>query len=98
MSHFGTTIPLVALSVWLVACVDPCESRVLWELRAPRGLPKSSGNIFVADNDHGVAKDLTVTTRWTAPDQLVIRYPVHARVFRREARANGVAVTYETVP
>jgi hypothetical protein len=127
VSHFKAGISLVALSVWLVACADLCENRVLSELTAPSGntravvferscgattgfsthvsvltasnaLPKSAGNIFVADSDHGAANDMTVTVRWAARDQLVIRYPARARVFTKETQANGVAVTYETAP
>ena len=127
MSRASKGIPLVALSVWLVACADPCENRVLSELTAPSGsnravvferscgattgfsthvsvlndrdpIPKSPGNVFDADSDHGAAKDMTVRVRWAAPDQLVIRYPAQARVFRKETQANGVGVTYEAAP
>ena len=61
-------------------------------------LPKEPGNVFGADSDHGAAKDMTVTVRWAAPDQLAIRYPARARVFRKETQANGIGVTYETAP
>jgi len=67
-------------------------------LNGSDALPESAGNIFNADSDHGAAKDMTVTVRWAAPDQLVVRYPARARVFRKETQANGVAVTYETAP
>ena len=60
--------------------------------------PKSAGNVFVANSDHGAVKDMTVTVRWVAPDQVVIRYPAQARVFKKETQANGVSVIYETVP
>ena len=61
-------------------------------------LRKSTGNVFVADNGHGAVKDMNVTVRWVAPDQVVIRYPAQARVFKKEAQANGVSVAYETTP
>jgi hypothetical protein len=61
-------------------------------------LPKSVGNVFTADSDHGAVKDMTVSVRWVSQDQLVIRYPARARVFRKETQANGVAVAYDTVP
>jgi hypothetical protein len=61
-------------------------------------LPKSAGTIFDADSDHGAARDMAVTVRCAARDQLVIQYPAHARVFREEVQANGVVVAYETVP
>jgi hypothetical protein len=73
-------------------------SRHVSVLNAGDALPEAAGNIFDADSDHGAAKDVTVTVRWAASDQLVVRYPGRARVFRKETQANGVAVTYETVP
>lgn len=56
---------------------------------------KSAGNVFAADSDHGAVPDMAVTVRWTAPDQLVIRYPAQARVFRQESRVDGVRIAYE---
>jgi len=67
-------------------------------LNAGDTLWQSAGNVFAADSDHGAVKDMTVTVRWAAPDELVVRYPARARVFRKETLANGTAVTYETVP
>ena len=61
-------------------------------------LRKSAGNVFAADSDHGAVKDMNVTVRWVAPNRVVIRYPAKARVFKKEAEANGVAVEYETAP
>ena len=61
-------------------------------------LGKSAGNVFAADSDHGAVKDMTVTVRWVAPNQVVIRYPAQARVFKKEAQANGVGVVYEIAP
>jgi hypothetical protein len=61
-------------------------------------LGKSAGNVFTADNDHGAVKEMTVTVRWVASDRFVIRYPKQARVFKKEAQADGVGVAYETVP
>jgi hypothetical protein len=127
VSHFTAGISLVALSVWLVACADPCENRVLSEWTAPSGntraivferscgattdfsthvsvvhalgpSPKAGGNVFAADSDHAAAKDMTVSVRWVTQDQLIIRYPSRARVFKKEAQVNGVAVAYETMP
>ena len=127
MSDFNAVISIVALSVGLVACVDPCENTVLSELTGPTrnrravvferscgattdfsthvsvlnaddARPKSAGNIFIADSDHGGGKDMIVTAPWAAPDQLVVRYPARARIFRRETQVNRIAVTYETRP
>ena len=68
-------------------------------LAAQEKLPSSSGgNVFVADSDHGAVKEMTVTARWVSRDQLVIRYPARARVFKKEVQARGVAVVYEAVP
>jgi hypothetical protein len=120
MLRFIPGVLLVALSIWLVCCADPCENRVISDVQAPSGnkgaivferscgattgfstqvsvvnafgTPKSAGNVFRADSDHGVAKDMTVTVRWSGPDQLVIRYPSSARIFKKETRVNGVAV------
>jgi hypothetical protein len=60
--------------------------------------PQSAGNVFDADSDHGAIKDMTVTVRWLSRDQIVIRYPTRARIFRKEAQARGIAVAYETTP
>jgi hypothetical protein len=67
-------------------------------LNTGEALPQSAGNAFDADSDHGAVKEMNVTVRWAAPDQLVIRYPARARVFKNESRANGVAVAYEAEP
>ena len=127
VSHFSTVISLIALTVSLISCVDPCENKVLSELPAPTGnraaivferscgattgfsthvsvvtefgqLRKSAGNVFAADSDHGAVKEMTVTVRWVASDTILIRYPAQARVFKKEAQANGVGVAYETAP
>ena len=31
-------------------------------------------------------------------DQVVIRYPAQARLFKKEAQADGISVAYETAP
>ncbi len=68
-------------------------------LDAKEKLPRSSaGNVFIADSDHGAVKEMAVTARWVSRDQLVIRYPARARVFKKEGQAGAVAVVYETVP
>jgi hypothetical protein len=61
-------------------------------------LPRSAGNVFVADGNHGAIADLNVIARWVSPNHLLIRYPAGARVFSKNEKANGVAVAYETVP
>ena len=112
MSRYNAGISIVALSICLVACADPCENRVLSEVPGPKGnrtaivferscgattgfsthvsvvnefgeLGRSAGNVFAADSDHGAVKDMTVTVRWAAADQVVIRYPAQSRVFKK---------------
>ena len=61
-------------------------------------LPHRAGNVFDADGDHGKVRDMKVTVRWVSPDQLVIRYPTGARVFRNETQVLSVAVAYEAAP
>jgi hypothetical protein len=125
--HFNAGISIIAFSICLVACADPCENRVLSEVPGPKGnreaivferscgattgfsthvsvvnefgqLRRSAGNVFAADSNHGAVKNFTVTVRWVAADQVVIRYPAQARVFKKEAQADGVSVGYETAP
>lgn len=67
-------------------------------LDANKTFPNSSGNVFIADGDHGAVKEMAVTVRWLSRDQFVIRYPARARVFKKEVQARGVAVEYEAVP
>ena len=59
-------------------------------------LRKSAGSVFAADSDHDAVKDMTVTVRWVSADQVVIRYPAQARVFKKESQAAGISVVYET--
>jgi hypothetical protein len=119
-------IPLVAFSVWLIACADPCENRVLSALNSPSAnkravffelscrattgfstqvsvlnagdvLPKSAGNVFNADSDHGAVRDMTVMALGSTGSA---RHSASrtAGVFGKEALANGIAVAYEAVP
>lgn len=67
----------------------------------PRG--NSSGNIFVADTDHGKAPSgpgggPDVKTRWASEKELVVAYPGMARVFRSEPGWGTVKITYENFP
>jgi hypothetical protein len=57
------------------------------------------GNAFVADDNHGAVRAsstgaIPMTLRWTAADHLSISYPAGARVFKKESRVDGVAITY----
>ena len=58
-----------------------------------------SGNAFIADDDHGAAPSAhwggpPVSMRWTSPTHLIIGYDSRARVFKREARVDGVEISY----
>ena len=68
-------------------------------LAAGAVLPDSSGNVFIADTNHGNAPaepggGPQVDIRWVASDTLEVRYDGRARVFAREAQHAGVAVRY----
>ena len=61
-----------------------------------------SGNAFVADTDHGVAKASPwggpwFELRWLSPRRLLIRYDQKARVFTQNRSVAGVNITYEAV-
>ena len=69
-------------------------------LRSRDSLPSdSSGNVFVADTDHGKAPagpggGPSVDVRWTSPDSLEIRRDPRTRVFRTLDRLGSVHVTH----
>ena len=65
-------------------------------------LPESSGDLFIADTDHGAAPaagwggpELEVV--WQGPRELLLRYDSRARVFRTESRVKGVDVRYAPI-
>lgn len=60
---------------------------------------KGSGNVFIADTDHGRAPagpggGPAIEVRWLAPDTLRVHYDARARVFARKQMAGGVVVAY----
>jgi len=62
-------------------------------------LANKSGNLFVADTDHGVAPSGAgggpeLRYHWTAPNHLLIEHHVAARVFKAEHRFKTVEITY----
>jgi hypothetical protein len=68
-------------------------------LPAGATLPDSSGNVFVADTDHGRAEaglggGRRVSLRWIARDTLELRYDSRARVFVQEAHGPGAEVQF----
>jgi hypothetical protein len=62
-------------------------------LPATKYLPREAGNVFIEESVHGVAT--TVRVRWDSPQRVVITYPGHARIFRKEVLVKGVAIAYE---
>jgi len=71
-------------------------------LEAADHVPGGSGNIFIADTDHGAAPaaswggpDLQV--EWLANDRVVLAHHPRARVFKALVRYSDVAVEYEVL-
>lgn len=61
-----------------------------------------SGNVFVADTDHGAAEVApwggpTAELTWLAADHLLISYAAKARLFTQEREQDGVRVSYRVV-
>jgi hypothetical protein len=66
-------------------------------------LSDSSGNVFVADTDRGLAPSAAkggpeLRVRWESPKHLLLQHHAKARVFRAERNLNGVEIRYETFP
>jgi hypothetical protein len=64
-------------------------------------LPKRSGNIFIADTDHGSAPSgigggPELRAHWEAPNRLVLQHHSKAHVFKAERRIKDVDIRYET--
>ena len=69
-------------------------------LPADEKLLDKSGNIFVADTDHGKAPSGAgsgpkVEVRWVNENELLIRHDSRARVFHSEQSLNNVRILYE---
>ncbi|MET0654346.1 MAG: hypothetical protein ABWY94_02075 [Pseudoxanthomonas sp.] len=69
-------------------------------LRFGRSLDDGSGNIYVADADHGAAPSgpgggPPVQVRWTGNRSLSVAGHPQARVFSSKAKYEDVAITYE---
>jgi len=61
-----------------------------------------SGNVFVADSDHGAVHQggwsgALADAVWLSPDHLLIRYAASSRIFKQTDRINGINVSYEPV-
>jgi hypothetical protein len=60
----------------------------------------TSGNLFIADTDHGKAPSgpgggPRVSAEWRGADTLLIRHHPNARVFKAEKTLGGVVVLFE---
>lgn len=61
-----------------------------------------SGNVFVADADHGFARTGEwggpwTVINWNSNTELRVQYAQGTRVFRQEREVRGVRIDYETV-
>jgi hypothetical protein len=61
-----------------------------------------SGNVFIADGDHGAAQAAPWGGPWTelmwlSPSRLLVRYDTKARVFQRSETVSGVQISFEPV-
>jgi hypothetical protein len=56
-------------------------------------LPRTAGNVFIADSDHGkVGMDIHI--HWDSRDHLVVNFPGHARVFQKRTSVKGIQISY----
>jgi hypothetical protein len=65
--------------------------------------PSGSGNLFVADTDHGAAPSgpgggPELRVHWEGPQRLLLRHHSKARVFVADRHRDGIEVRYETFP
>jgi hypothetical protein len=67
-------------------------------LNRGEALPRSSGNVFVADDAHGAVEAMNVRVRWVSAKHLLLSYPPAARIFAKNAFSTGVEIEYEAIP
>jgi hypothetical protein len=65
-------------------------------------MPTGSGNIFVADDDHGAAAigawaGPRAEVQWLSADGLLVRYARDSRIFKQEHRRSGMSISYRSV-
>jgi hypothetical protein len=68
-------------------------------LRISTSLPDDSGNIFVADTNHGGARSAAwggpeAKVYWENSRKLIIEHQIMARVFKAEKQIDGIVVEY----
>lgn len=71
-------------------------------LPSTASLPNKSGNIFIADSDHGrvpegAKGELNVRVKWRSDDRLFVTYPTGARLFRSENTLGQIHIEYQAV-
>ena len=64
--------------------------------------PSGKGNVFRADDDHGVAAAAEwggpwADIKWLSPTRLIIRYDAKSRIFETDEQVSGVTVSFEKV-
>lgn len=64
--------------------------------------PSGSGNVFRADDDHGVAAAGNwggpwAEVKWLARDHLLIRYASKSRLFEQKNEVSGIRISYQQV-
>lgn len=64
--------------------------------------PAASGNVFVADANHGAADESVgggpwVEAVWIDDDNLIVKYDAQARVFTEQPDVAGVKITYQPI-
>ena len=65
---------------------------MLW---AGEKLPRDeSGNVFSADNNHGSVQNSQVSLEGISDDQILVTYPVKARILFQAIRLRGANVRY----
>jgi len=65
-------------------------------------VPTGSGNIFRADDNHGVAavgdwQGPWADIKWVAPDRLIVRYASKSRIFEQISAVDDVKIDYRQV-
>lgn len=84
MTGFSTQVSVVSRSNRVARAIAIC----------------SPGNVFIADDDHGaipidLAGRMQVKVTWASEAELVIAYPLRARVFKQETQFRSLKIKYK---
>ena len=71
-------------------------------LEASKELSSGKGNLFIADDNHGVAatgqkNDIGLTIKWSSNDHATLTLSRNARVFVHEKSRSGVQISYQVM-